>query len=237
MMPLQNIFVIEVFDCWGIDSMGPFPVSYDYEYILLAVDYVSKWVEAIPTKSSDSKVVLEFLRTNILSRFGMPLAIISDQGTHFCNRSFGALMSKYGISHKVSTAYHPQTNGQAELANREIKEILGKTMNPNRKDWSLRLTDALWAYQAGAHRKLQLCELEEIRNDAYESTRIYKAKVKAYHDRNIQRKTFSVDVCDPKNNNISKVNGQSLKPFLEYVEVGEPDEVLVDPVYSDDPVV
>ncbi|XP_058185637.1 uncharacterized protein LOC131302862 [Rhododendron vialii] len=88
-----------------------------------AVDYVSKWVEAIATRTNDAKVVVEFLKDNILSRFGMPRAIISDQETHFCNRVFGALMKKYGITHKVSTAYHPQTNGQAELANREIKHI------------------------------------------------------------------------------------------------------------------
>ena len=77
----------------------------------------------------------------------MPRTIISDGGRHFCNRSFENLLKKYGVSHKVSTAYHPQTNGQAELPNREIKDILEKTVTPNRKDWSLRLTDDLWAYR------------------------------------------------------------------------------------------
>ena len=77
----------------------------------------------------------------------MPRAIISDGGLHFCNRSFENLLKKYGVTHKVSTAFHPQTNGQAELANREIKHILEKTVTPNRKDWSHRLTDALWAYR------------------------------------------------------------------------------------------
>ena len=77
----------------------------------------------------------------------MPRAIISAGGLHFCNRSFENLLKKYGVTHKVSTAYHPQTNGQAELANREIKHILEKTVAANRKDWSLRLTDALWAYR------------------------------------------------------------------------------------------
>jgi hypothetical protein len=291
-------------------------MSHGYEYILVAVDYVSKWVEAIPTKSMESRVVLEFLKSNILSRFGVPRAIISDQGTHFTSRSFEKLMGEYRVTHKVSTSYHPQTNGQAELANREIKRILEKTVGVTRKDWSTRLNNALWAYRTayktvlgaspyrlvfgkachlpvelekkaywalqeinssldivGAHRKLQLCELEELRNDAYENASIYKAKVKAYHDRNIQRKTFrvgqkvllynsrlhlfpgklrsrwegpyvvvqvhpngSVDVRDPKDANVFKVNGQRLKPFLEFLEVGEPDEELVDPVYLDDPV-
>ena len=76
----------------------------------------------------------------------MPRAVISDGGLHFCNLPFENMLKKYGVTHKVSTAYHPQTNGQAKLANREIKHILEKTVNPNRKDWSLRLTDALWAY-------------------------------------------------------------------------------------------
>ena len=113
----------------------------------LAVDYVSKWVKAIPTRTNDHKVVFKFIKEHIFSRFGVPSAIISDGGLHFCNRSFENLLKKYGVTHKVSTAYHPQTNGQDELANREIKHILENTVAPNRKDWSLRLTDALWAYR------------------------------------------------------------------------------------------
>ena len=146
MMPLTLILIIEIFDCWGLDFMGPFPPSCGYLYILLAVDYVSKWVEAIPTRTNDHKVVLKFLKEHIFSRFGMPCAIISDGGFHFCNRPFENLLKKYEVTYKISTAYHPQTNGQVELANREIKHILVKTVKPNCKDWSLRLTDALWAY-------------------------------------------------------------------------------------------
>ena len=146
MMPLTPILIIEIFDCWGIDFIGPFPLSCGYLYILLSVDYMSKWVEAIPTRTNDHKVVLKFIKEHIFSRFGTPRAIISDGGLHFCNRSFKNMLKKYGATHKVSTAYHPQTNGQVELANREIKHILEKMVAPNRKDWSLRLTDALWAY-------------------------------------------------------------------------------------------
>ncbi|CAN6560271.1 unnamed protein product [Malus baccata var. baccata] len=142
-----SILNVEIFDVWGIDFMGPFPSSYGFTYILLAVDYVSKWVEAKATRTNDSKVVADFIRTNIFARFGMPRVIISDGGTHFCNRTIDALLRKYSVTHKVSTPYHPQTNGQAEVSNREIKQILEKTVGPTRKDWSLRLDDALWAYR------------------------------------------------------------------------------------------
>ncbi|KAM1221494.1 hypothetical protein ACFX2J_009144 [Malus domestica] len=146
-MPQVSILNVEIFDVWGIDFMGPFPSSYGFMYILLAVDYVSKWVEAKATRTNDSKVVADFMRTNIFARFGMPRVIISDGGSHFCNRTIEALLRKYSVTHKVSTPYHPQTNGQAEVSNREIKQILEKTVGPTRKDWSLRLDDALWAYR------------------------------------------------------------------------------------------
>ncbi|KAM2145428.1 hypothetical protein ACFX1R_048976 [Malus domestica] len=146
-MPQVSILNVEIFDVWGIDFMGPFPSSYGFMYILLAVDYVSKWVEAKATRTNDSKVVADFIRTNIFARFGMPRVIISDGGSHFCNRTIEALFRKYNVTHKVSTPYHPQTNGQAEVSNREIKQILEKTVGPTRKDWSLRLDDALWAYR------------------------------------------------------------------------------------------
>ncbi|KAM1833138.1 hypothetical protein ACFX13_022990 [Malus domestica] len=146
-MPQVPIFVVEIFDVWGIDFMGPFPSSFGFTYILLVVDYVSKWVEAKATRTNDFKVVADFVKTNIFSRFGMPRVLISDGGSHFCNRTIEALLKKYHVTHKVSTPYHPQTNGQAEVSNREIKQILEKTVGPNRKDWSLRLDDALWAYR------------------------------------------------------------------------------------------
>ena len=126
---------------------GTIPLIFGHVYILLAIDYVSKWIEAIPCRTNDHRTVLKFLKENILSKFGTPRAIISDGGSHFCNRPFAALMKKYGIRHKVSTPYHPQTSGQAEIFNREIKQILEKTVKLDRKDWSLRLVDALWAHR------------------------------------------------------------------------------------------
>ena len=106
-MPLNPILVVEIFDVWGIDFMGPFPSSFGNLYILLAVDYVSKWVEAIPTRKNDRHVVIKFVKEYIFSRFGTPRAIIGDGDTHFCNSTFDHLMKKYYITHKVATPYHP----------------------------------------------------------------------------------------------------------------------------------
>ena len=147
MMPLKLILVVDIFDVWGIDFMGPFPSSLGYLYILVGVDYVSKWVEAVPCRAANHRVVLKFLKENIFSRFGVPKAIISDGGSHFCNKPFESLLTKYGVKYNVATPYHPQTNGQVELANREIKTILMKVVNSNQKDWSLKLLDSLWAYR------------------------------------------------------------------------------------------
>ena len=152
MMSLNHILEIEIFNCWGIDFMGLFPSYFGFVYILVAVDYVSKWIEAISCRNNDSQIVVKFLRENILSRFGIARAIISNEGKHFFNKSFEFLMKKYEITHKITTFYHSQTNGQVELANREIKQILKKTVNPNQKDWSLKLNDALWAYHTAFKR-------------------------------------------------------------------------------------
>ena len=146
-MPLRGIMVVQIFDVWGIDFMGPFPPSFGNLYILLAVDYVSKWVEAVACSRNDANTVVSFLQKNILSRFGTHRTIISDGGSHFANKIFAKIMSRYGIKHVMSLAYHPQTNGQAEISNREIKRILEKSVSSNRKDWSSKLDDALWAYR------------------------------------------------------------------------------------------
>ncbi|RDX86424.1 Retrovirus-related Pol polyprotein from transposon 17.6, partial [Mucuna pruriens] len=107
-MPQQPILFCKVFDVWGIDFMRPFLVSNGYSYILLVVDYTSRWVEAIATKTNDAKVVVDFLKSNIFCRFGMPKALISDQGSHFCNRVMPLLLHKYRVIHKIATAYHPR---------------------------------------------------------------------------------------------------------------------------------
>ena len=123
--------------------MGPFPPSFGNQYILLDVDYVSKWVEVIDCLRNDANIVVGFIQRNILSIFGAPRTIISDEGSHFENKLFAKLMSRYGIKHVMRLTYHPQSNEQAEISNREIKNILEKTVSTNRKDWSVKLDDAM----------------------------------------------------------------------------------------------
>ena len=208
--------------------MGSFPSSYGHKYILLAMDYVSKWVETIPTITCDAKLVLCFIRSNIFSRFMTPRVVISDEGSHFCNKLFASLLAKYGVKHRVTLSYHPQSNRQAEVSNKEIKKILEKTVNVTRKDWANKIDDSLWAYRtafktslgmslyqivygkashlpvelehkaywatrmlnmnfkmAKKKRMLQLNELDELRQNAYDSSRIYKEKTKAWHDKKL----------------------------------------------------
>ncbi|GJY52209.1 reverse transcriptase domain-containing protein [Tanacetum coccineum] len=233
-MPQNSIQVCEIFDIWGIDFMGPFPSSRGNKYILVAVDYLSKWVEAKALPTNDARVVCKFLKS-LFARFGAPRAIISDRGTHFCNDQFAKVMLKYGVTHRLSTAYHPQTSGQVEVSNRGLKRILERTVGENRASWSDKLDDALWAFRtayktpigctpyklvygkachlpvelehkaywalkhtnfdiktAGDHRKVQLNELNELRDHAYENSLIYKEKTKRIHDSKIKNRVFNV---------------------------------------------
>ncbi|KAL3633906.1 hypothetical protein CASFOL_022668 [Castilleja foliolosa] len=192
-------------------------------------------VEAIPTRKNDAEVVVKFIRDNIFSRFGVPRVLISDGGKHFCNKLLDKALKTYGVVHKVSTPYHPQTAGQVETSNRQIKNILEKVVNPRRSDWSKKVNDALWALRtayktvlgttpyrmvygktchlpveiehkafwaikklnfdlekAGEERKLRIEELEELRNEAYENTRIYKERSKLVHDKKLRLKNLEV---------------------------------------------
>nr|GEW52083.1 reverse transcriptase domain-containing protein [Tanacetum cinerariifolium] len=165
-----------------IDFMGPFLNSKGNKYILVAVDYLSKWVEAKALPTNDARVVVKFLKS-LFSRFGTPKAIISDRGTHFCNDQFVKVMSKYGVTHRLSTAYHPQTSGQVEVTNRGLKRILERTA----------LKHANFDVKtAEDHRKLQLNELHELRDQAYENSLIYKERAKKLHDSKIKNCIFNV---------------------------------------------
>ncbi|GKC76147.1 reverse transcriptase domain-containing protein [Tanacetum coccineum] len=201
-MPQNAIQVCEIFDVWGIDFMGPFPSSRGNKYILIAINYLSKWVEAKALPTNDARV---------------------------------AVMLKYGVTHRLSTAYHPQTSRQVEVSNHGLKHILERTVGENHASWSDKLDDALWAFRtafktpiegtpyklvygkachlpielehkaywalkhcnfdlkiAGDHQKVQMNELNELRDQAYENSLIYKEKTKKIHDFTIKNRVFNV---------------------------------------------
>ncbi|GKE30128.1 reverse transcriptase domain-containing protein [Tanacetum coccineum] len=145
-MPQNNIQVCEVFDVWGLDFIGPFPNSRGNQYILVVVDYVSKWVEAEALPTNDARVVVKFLK-GLFSRFEVPKTLISNKGTHFCNSQLEKALLRYMMTHRISSAYHPQTNGQTEVTNRAIKRILERSVIYNLKDWSDNPNDTLWAFR------------------------------------------------------------------------------------------
>ncbi|GKD83261.1 reverse transcriptase domain-containing protein, partial [Tanacetum coccineum] len=250
----QNaIQVCEIFEVWGIDFMGPFPSSRGNKYILVAVDYLSKWVEAKVIPTNDTRVVVKFLKS-IFARFGTPRAIISDRGTHFCNDQFVKVMLKYDVTHRLATAYHPQTSGQVEVSNRGLKRILERTVGENRASWSDKLDDSLWAFctafktpigctpyklmygkachlpielehkaywalkhanfdlkSVGDHQKVQLNELNELHDQAYENSLIYKEKTKKIHDSKIKNRFFNVGDRDLLFNSRLKIFSGKLK--------------------------
>ena len=127
-MPLNYNLQVELFNVWGIDYMGPFVRSQGCEYILVAVDYVSKWVEAMPCRAADAKHACNMFHEIIFSRFGTPWMVISDEGSHFIDSSFQNFLKELGTRHNIATLYHPQTSGQAETSNKQIKNILQKTV-------------------------------------------------------------------------------------------------------------
>ncbi|GJS49035.1 reverse transcriptase domain-containing protein [Tanacetum coccineum] len=213
-------YLCEIFDVWGIEFMGPFPKSHKFKYILIVVDYVSKWAEAQALPKNDARVVITFLK-KLFCHFGIPKALISDRGTHFYNKIMERTMKRYGVSHHFSTSYQPQTSGQVENTNRALKRILEKTVKDNPVIWSRKLDDTLWdfhtAYKipigttpykliygknwhlpfeiehhaywalkncnpdliaAAEKRMFQLHELDELIHQAYENSRLYKARTK-----------------------------------------------------------
>ena len=100
-------------------------------------------MEATACQNNDAKRVIKFLKRQIFSRFGVPRLLISDSGSHFCNAQLAKVLKHYEVRHKIASSYHPQTNGQAKMSNREIKRILEKTVASSKKDWLVKLDDVV----------------------------------------------------------------------------------------------
>jgi hypothetical protein len=134
----------DIFDVWVIDFMGPFPYSEGCEYILVAVDYVSKWVEALPCWAANSMHSKKMFHKVILPRYGVPRKVISDGGSHFIDWTFQKALSEVGVDHWIATPYHSQTSSQVETSNKQIKNILQKTVNQTGRSWRTKLSEGLW---------------------------------------------------------------------------------------------
>ena len=145
-MPLVPILAQAPFDKWGIDFVGPIAPASRYGqkcYILVATDYVTKWAEAIATKTDNANIVATFLYENIITQFGCPKELVSDHGIHFINNTIVALTAKYEIKHRKTTPYHPRANDQTEKTNGIFCKILTKTIFGVGIDWDTKLFAAL----------------------------------------------------------------------------------------------
>eukprot|EP00253_Pinus_taeda_P021623 PITA_21623 len=146
-LPLKPIEVSAPFQQWGLDFIGEIhsASSRQHKWILTAIDYFTKWIESIPTRQVTDAVIISFLENSILSRFGCPNKLITDNGTTFKSKRMVEFCHKYHIILGHSTAYHPQGNGLAESANKSLVNIIKKLLEMNKKNWHKRLVNALWA--------------------------------------------------------------------------------------------
>ena len=135
------------FQQWGLDFIGEIhpPSSGQHTWILTATYYFTKWIEAIPSRQANDTVIIGFLETNILSRFGCPGKIITDNAAAFKSKKMINFCNKYHITLGHSIAYYPQGNGLAECSNKSLIIIIKKLLEENKKNGHKKLTNALWA--------------------------------------------------------------------------------------------
>ncbi|GMP93460.1 hypothetical protein CsSME_00043281 [Camellia sinensis var. sinensis] len=144
------------FHTWAFDLIGPISTSSKgYKWILAATELSTKWVEAIPLKNATGPVVANFIKENIICRFGVPNTILSDNGTPFINKYVKSLLETYQVKHHKSTPYYPKGNGQAEATNKTLIRILSKMMDEFGGTWSEQLIVALWAYRTSKRKPTQ----------------------------------------------------------------------------------
>jgi hypothetical protein len=154
-IPLQSVNSSLPFEIWAIDFVRPFPQRekrIGAKYIITAVEYVTKWEEAEPVESCTKEVATKFIYENIITRFGCPVTLISDQGTHFVNETIQVLLKKFLIDHRKTTAYHPQANGVVESFNKTLHKGLTKICGIDKNEWDDKVPAVLWAYRSAYKR-------------------------------------------------------------------------------------
>ena len=148
-MPLIWVNPSLTFEILAIDFIGPFPVPtrrIGARYIITIVEYVTKWLEAEPVETYTSEVDSKFIYENIITRFCCSLILMSDQGSHFINKTIATLIEQFKIDFRRSTTYHPQSNGEIEAFNITLTRGLTKICNTDKDDWDEKISVVLWAY-------------------------------------------------------------------------------------------
>jgi len=146
-LPLKPIQAKGPFQQWGLDCIGEINPhsSGQHRWILVATDYFTKWIEAIPTRKVDHNVVMKFLTENIFTRFGCPHKLVIDNAVAFTAKELVEMCDSMGIKLVHSTSYYPQGNGLAESSNKSLIRIIKKLLEDNKKNWDSKLKYALWA--------------------------------------------------------------------------------------------
>nr|XP_025652340.1 uncharacterized protein K02A2.6-like [Arachis hypogaea] len=145
---LSTISAERPFGTWGIDLVGPFPTAPgQLRYLIVAIDYYTKWIEAEPLSSITATQCRKFLWRQIITRFGIPEIVISDNGTQFTDKKFREFLEGLHVSHRFSSVEHPQTNGQVESANKIIVKGLKKRLDEAKGLWADELGSVLWSYR------------------------------------------------------------------------------------------
>eukprot|EP00253_Pinus_taeda_P022667 PITA_22667 len=160
--PLFPIVTVGPFTKWGIDftTCNP-PSATNQNYIIMAIDYFTKWAEAMPTYKNDSETAALFLFNQIISRFGIPREIVTDHGSHFQNQLMSKLALKLGFRQELSSTYYPQANGQVEAIKKTLKMILQRTIDKNMSNCHHMLYPTLWAYRTSVKTATETSSLEE----------------------------------------------------------------------------
>jgi hypothetical protein len=145
-MPLQPVLLDFPVSKWGLDFIGPInpPYLVGKAFILTSIDYFTKWVEVVPLKHLQDEQLIYFLENNIFSRFGLPLEIITDNGTLFISSNMTQFLAKLWFKNFTSSSYYPQGNGQAESTNNNMVRIIKRLIEDKPHQWHTPLTYALW---------------------------------------------------------------------------------------------
>jgi transposase InsO family protein len=149
-LPLQPVRALHAFEKWAVDFIGPINPTAKHSkasYIITVTDYLTRWAEAVVVQDCSIDIAARFIFENIITRFGCPRSLTSDQGAHFISSTIAKLTTEFLIQHHKSNPYHPQANGTVEAFNKILERELTKVCCANREDWDDRVPTVLWAYK------------------------------------------------------------------------------------------